>query len=142
MAELKTKQTEVSVAEFLEKVEDPARRAECFRLLEIMTKASGHPPKMWGDSIIGFGLYTYHYASGRSGEWMISGFSPRKSNLTVYVSSYLENFADILSRLGKFKTGKGCVYIKKLADVDEGVLAELVRASHSKAANAQQPAGT
>lgn len=139
MAELKTKPTSESVVDFLNRVENPQRRADCFALLELMKSATGHEPVLWGSGIIGFGLYTYHYASGRSGEWMISGFSPRKSDLTVYVSTYLENFADILSRLGKFKTGKGCLYIKHLANVDPQVLTELIRAAHRMVEN--QPAG-
>jgi hypothetical protein len=139
MAELKTKLTTENVEDFLNRIEDPQRRADCFALLELMKNASGHEPAMSGSAIVGFGQYTYHYASGRSGDWMVSGFSPRKGDLTIYVSSYLENFADILARLGKFKTGKGCLYIKHLSNVDLEVLAELIRAAHRMVES--QPAG-
>jgi hypothetical protein len=130
MAENKTKETGESVSEFLERAEPAQRRADCFTLLEIWKKASGCDARMWGSSIVGFGKYSYHYASGRSGEWMITGFSPRKGDLTLYLSYSLDEFSDHLSRLGKVKTGKGCIYIKKLDDIDTGVLAEMIKITH------------
>ncbi|MHC1781409.1 MAG: DUF1801 domain-containing protein [Anaerolineaceae bacterium] len=130
MAENKTKETEESVLDFLEKVDPAQRKADCFTLLEVWEKACGCEAKMWGSSIVGFGKYVYHYASGRSGEWMITGFSPRKGDLTLYLSCSLDAFSDQLPRLGKIKTGKGCIYIKKLEDIDTGVLAEMIQITH------------
>ena len=126
MAELKTKHYDESVTEFLNAVENKQRKADAFTILEMMTKASGEGPKMWGDSIVGFGLYQYKYASGREGEWMKIGFSPRKQNMSVYLMCGLEPLQPFLPKLGKHKTGKGCLYINKLTDVDLGVLNEMI----------------
>lgn len=128
MAELKTKATDVSVDKFLQEFPED-RRKDCYAVLEIMKKATRAQPKMWGTSIIGFGDYHYKYATGRENDWFITGFSPRKQNLTLYVLGGFPGQTELLSRLGKYKTGKGCLYINKLADVDVKVLKELVTKS-------------
>jgi hypothetical protein len=136
MAELKTKETAASVDAFLNGVTDTQRREDCTRVLDIMRIATGAEPKMWGDSIVGFGTYHYRYASGREGDWFLTGFSPRKNNLTLYVMAGFDRYDALLERLGKYSTGKSCLYIKRLADIDESALGELVRASveHMRAA--------
>lgn len=135
MAEPKTKRTDASVAAFLEAVEDPRRREDARAVLALMKRITGEEPKMWGASIIGFGSYTYTYASGQTGDWPIAGFSPRKQALTLYVMPGFEKDADILKRLGKHKTGKSCLYLNRLADVDAGVLEELLRRSVERMRN-------
>jgi hypothetical protein len=123
----KTTVNEASVSAFLDKAApEPQRRADCDAILAMMQKASGAKPKMWGASIIGFGSYTYKYASGQTGDWPIIGFSPRKNDLTVYIMPGYDNAQDLLAKLGKYKTGKSCLYIKKLADVDTKVLQKLI----------------
>lgn len=129
MAELKTKPTNQPVESFLDSLGDATRRMECLVLSQIMEKATGAQAVMWGDSIVGFGRYRYKYATGREGDWMLVGYSPRKQNLTVYITSGFERYGDILKRLGKFKTSVSCLYIKKLTDVDLGALQELVEES-------------
>ena len=129
MAENKTKQSEFPVSVFLDGIENPARRADCMKISEMMKKLTGADAKMWGDSIIGFGDYHYKYASGREGDWFLCGFSPRKRNISIYIMGYLENYEDILEKLGKYKHGKGCLYINKLEDIDENVLIELISTS-------------
>ena len=129
MSEPKTKRHDGDVNEFLDAVENPRRREDSRRVLELMRKVTGEPPKMWGSSIVGFGSYHYRYASGREGDWMITGFSPRKQNLTIYIMPGFSEFSELLARLGKHKTSKSCLYLNKLEDVDLDVLAELVRES-------------
>jgi hypothetical protein len=129
MAELKTKQNDQSVDEFLQAIPDERRRKDCYAVLELMKKVTGEGPKMWGDAIVGFGAYHYRYASGREGDWPLTGFSPRKQNLTLYIMSGLEEYDDLLNKLGKYKTGKACLYINKLEDVDLSVLQEIVTKS-------------
>jgi hypothetical protein len=129
MAELKTKQNEQSVEGFLNSVSDEKKRADSFAVLALMKGVTGTEPKMWGDSIVGFGTYHYKYASGREGDYMLTGFSPRKQNLTLYIIAGFEQYDALLSKLGKFKTGKSCLYINKLEDVDSEVLRELVKQS-------------
>jgi hypothetical protein len=129
MAELKTKKTDQSVEAFLNSVSDDKKRQDSFAILEMMKEASGEQPTMWGESIVGFGSYHYKYASGREGDWFLTGFSPRKQNLTLYLMPGLEMFGDLLSKLGKHKTGVGCLYINKLEDVDQAVLKELIAQS-------------
>jgi hypothetical protein len=129
MAENKTQSSAKSVPEFLEQIEDPKRKADCKIIAALMEKLSGSKPKMWGDSIVGFGDYRYKYASGREGDWFLAGFSPRKQNLTLYIMGYLEYYPDYLEKLGKFKHGKGCLYIKQLEDVDMDVLESLITTS-------------
>jgi len=133
MAELKTKQTSDSVATFLNSVEDETKRKDCFEILEMMKQATGEQPKMWGTSIIGFGSYHYKYESGHEGDMCIIGFSPRKQNITLYVGVSNENIHKLLPELGKHKTGKGCLYINKLSDVDEGVLKKIIKTSFDNA---------
>lgn len=129
MAEAKTKPTEESVSGFLKTVSDKSRREDCLTVLELMKDVTGEEPKMWGSSIVGFGRYRYKYESRREGEWMITGFSPRKSDLTLYIMPGFEPVSELMARLGKHKTGKSCLYIKKLADVDLGVLRKIVEKS-------------
>lgn len=125
---LKTARTGRSVSAFLAQ-QPAARRAECARVAQIMQRATGAPPAMWGPSIVGFGSYHYRYASGREGEWMLTGFSPRAQNLTVYIMAGFTRYEALLRKLGTYSTGKSCLYLKRLDDVDLDVLAELVQAS-------------
>ncbi|HQN09470.1 MAG TPA: DUF1801 domain-containing protein [Thermoanaerobaculia bacterium] len=135
MAEPKTKKTDASVAAFLDAVADPRRREDAREVLALMKRITGEEPKMWGPSIVGFGSYTYTYASGQTGDWPIAGFSPRKQALTLYLMPGFEKDADLMKRLGKHKTGKSCLYLNRLADVDAGVLEELVRRSVERMRN-------
>lgn len=128
-AELKTKVNKASVTTFLNKVKDEATRKDCFEILKIMKQVTKEEPKMWGASIVGFGSYHYKSKSGREGDWMLTGFSPRKQNLTLYLMGGFDTHKDLLKKLGKFATSVGCLYIKKLDDVDKKVLKELVAAS-------------
>ncbi len=128
-AELKTKKNEASVEDFLNEIADEAVREDAKKISEMMQKASKQKPKMWGASIVGFGEYQYKYASGREGDWMRIGFSPRKQNLTLYIMDGFEKYDELMAKLGKYKTGKSCLYIKRLADVDEKVLKELIEES-------------
>ena len=144
MAELKTQPNESDPRAFVEAVEDDRKRSDCLRLLDMMGEISGERPVMWGDSIVGYGLYRYTYASGRSGEWFRVGFSPRKQNLSLYLTDGSPGYSDdpavkeLFARLGKHKTGKGCLYIKRLSDVDEDVLRELIRYSVHHAAMGEE----
>jgi hypothetical protein len=117
MAELKTKPRHASVRKFLESVDNEKRRADSFEVLEIMKQITGEEPKMWGPSIVGFGTYHYKYASGREGDWMVTGFSPRKQALTLYIMAGFSRYDELMSKLGKYKTGKSCLYINKLEEV-------------------------
>ena len=127
MAELKTKATGKSVDAFLNSVRDPARRDDCRRVAAIMSEATGAQPKMWGPAIVGFGDYRYRYASGREGDWFLVGFSPRKDNLTVYLSGVLGGNDALIEKLGKVKRGGGCLYVKRLDDLHLPTLKKLVR---------------
>ena len=129
MAELKTKKTEASVEDFLNKIKDQDVRQDCFEIAKIMKQATRSDGKMWGSSIVGFGSRHLKYASGRELDWMVIGFSPRKANITLYLPGGVENQAALLKQLGKYTTGKGCLYIKKLKDVDTKVLKQLVNES-------------
>lgn len=128
----KTKPTDINPADFLRTVEDETKRSDSQWVLEQMEAITGEPAKMWGPSIIGFGTYHYVYASGREGDWMITGFSPRKTALTLYLMSGVEREKELLEKLGKYKTGKSCLYLKRLSDVDKEVLKELIRTSVEK----------
>jgi hypothetical protein len=128
-ADLKTKKTQASVSNFIDSIEDEKRREDCRRLVDIMKKATKAEPKMWGSSVVGFGDYHYKYESGRENDWFVAGFSPRKDSLTLYFMTGIEPYKQLLSRLGKHKTGKGCLYIKTLDDVDVTVLTKLVSTS-------------
>jgi hypothetical protein len=132
MAELKTKKNKASVEKFLNSVKDEKKREDSFKILKLMKQITKAEPEMWGTSIIGFGSYHYKYASGREGDWFLTGFSPRKQSLTLYLMTYLEKNKEILKKLGKYKTGKGCLYINKLEDVDLKVLKELITTSIKK----------
>lgn len=125
MAEAKTKPTEVRVEDFIAAVENPVRRADAQVVCDIMARVSGEPPTMWGPSIIGFGSYSYKYASGREGRICRIGFSPRKPHLVFYIGDYPEQTV-MLARLGKYKRDGGCIYVTKLADVDMAVLEEMI----------------
>ena len=127
--DIKTRVNEASVEGFLNSVKDEQARADCFEILKIMKQVTKEEPKMWGASIVGFGSYHYKGASGREGDWMLTGFSPRKQNLTLYLMGGFEAHADLLKKLGKHKTSVGCLYIKKLEDVDAKVLKELIKKS-------------
>jgi len=129
MAENKTKPNTKNVHTFLEEIADPVKQSDSKKLVQLMKDITGSEPVMWGDSIVGFGDYHYKYASGREGDWFQVGFSPRKQNLTIYVMGYLENFGTILDNLGKYKHGKGCLYINELEDVDMEVLRNLIETS-------------
>ena len=137
MSDLKTQPTDNSAEVFLNTVENQKRKMDSFEILELMKQVTGEEPTMWGDSIIGFGSYDYKYASGREGSWFLVGFSPRKQNLTLYIMSGFEQYDELLSKLGKYKTGKSCLYINKLEDVDQDVLKKLVKESvdHMKKTN-------
>jgi hypothetical protein len=126
MAELKTKPNDADVQAFLASVPDEQKRNDSFALLEMFRTITGEEPRMWGSSIVGFGDYHYAYASGREGDWFVTGFSPRKQNLTLYCMGSYEPHGELLARLGKHKLGKGCLYINRLRDVDLGVLRELI----------------
>ncbi len=129
MAELKTKPTKDNVQGFLKKIPDERRRKDCQVVLELMEELTGAKAEMWGPSIVGFGRYHYKGKSGREGEWMVTGFSPRKADLTLYIMHGFDDVPDLMKRLGKHKTGKSCLYIKKLEDVDLKVLRQLVAKS-------------
>ena len=126
MAELKTKVNEGSVNKFLDSIEDEAKRKDSQLLFKMMEKATKNEAKMWGDSIVGFGDYHYVGKSGREGDWFLAGLSPRKQNLTLYMLGGWEQHADLLAKLGKHSLGKGCLYIKRLDDVDMSILNKLI----------------
>lgn len=128
MAELKTRPTGEDVEAFLAGVADEQKRRDCYTVLELMKKATGSEPRMWGPSIVGFGSYHYEYASGREGDGMLTGFSPRKQNLTLYLMAGFDG-SEELARLGKHTTGKSCLYIKRLDDVHLPTLEKLIRGS-------------
>jgi hypothetical protein len=128
-AELKTKVNNASVTDFLNSVADEQKRKDCFEIMKVMKQVTKEEPKMWGASIVGFGSYHYKGASGREGDWMLTGFSPRKQNLTLYLMGGLNAQTALLKKLGKHKTSVGCLYIKKLSDVDVSVLKKLIAES-------------
>ncbi len=129
MPDIKTKQMPNNVEDFINNLPDEKRRKDCFTILNLMSTATQASPKMWGGSIVGFGEYHYKYESGREGDWFMVGFSPRKQNLTLYVVDGFPKYAELLGRLGKHKTGKSCLYINKLDDIDLDVLKELISQS-------------
>lgn len=129
MAELKTKRNEADVEAYLNSVESEKKRQDSFAILELMKKVTGEAPEMWGDSIVGFGSYHYKSASGREGDWFVTGFAPRKQNLTLYIMPGFERYDELMQSLGKYKTGKSCLYVNKLEDIDLEILEELVRQS-------------
>ena len=127
--ELKTKLNDGAVNEFINGIESELKRNVSFKIIEMMKKITKSEPKMWGDSIIGFGNYHYKYASGREGDWFLCGFSPRKQNLSIYIMSGFNKYENILRKLGKHKTGKGCLYVKNLEEIDLKVLENLLKQS-------------
>jgi hypothetical protein len=129
MAELKTQPTDRDVIAFLNGIPDEKKRRDSFTIMDLMQQVTQSKPVMWGDAIIGFGSYHYCYESGREGDWFLTGFSPRKQNLTLYIMSGFDQYDALLARLGKHTTGKSCLYIKRLEDVDRSTLEELVRLS-------------
>lgn len=131
MAENKTKQTDQSPEDFINSIENETRKKDGLTLLSLMRKITGEPAVMWGPSIIGFGTYHYRYDSGQEGTWMLTGFSPRKANLVLYIMPGFSDYERLLARLGKYKTGKSCLYINRLSDIDMTVLEELVSLSFS-----------
>ena len=135
MAELKTKKTNLSVDAFFKGISDKKKREDCYVISNLMKKLTKSEPVMWGSSIVGFGNYLYKYDSGREMDWFPVGFSPRKQNLTLYIIGGFTHNSELLRKLGKYKTGKGCLYIKQLEDVDLGVLKELIKRSLTDLAN-------
>lgn len=129
MTELKTKPTEQSVEAFLRGVDNEQKRQDCFTVLELMRRITGEEPKMWGSSMVGFGSYHYKYNSGHEGDSFLTGFSPRKQSLTLYITSGFEQFQPLLQKLGKHTTAKSCLYIKRLQDIDLPTLEEMIRQS-------------
>ena len=129
MAELKTKPTDVSVADYLNAIEKDQVRQDCWSIVDIMQEATKAKAQMWGPSIVGFGKYHYVYASGREGDSMLIGFSPRKQNITLYIMGGFEQYDKLIASLGKCTRGKGCIYIKRLSDIDISTLKELIQES-------------
>ena len=133
MAELKTKQTDESVTKFLNTIEDETKRKDCFAIVEMMSQVTNQPAKMWGTAIVGFGSHHYKYESGHEGDMCLIGFSPRKQNIAIYGMGGEERNLDLLKALGKHKTGKGCLYINKLSDVNADILKQIIKTSFSEA---------
>lgn len=129
MAQNKTQPTKQKVSEFIAGIEDTRKRSDCLELMKLMREVTGNRAKMWGTSIVGFGKYHYRYASGREGDFFLTGFSPRKQALTVYIVSGFKSHSKLMEKLGKFKTGKSCLYVKTLDEIDRSVLARLVKES-------------
>ena len=129
MSELKTKRNDGDVRGYLESVANKRRREDALVMLELMREITGEPPEMWGSSIVGFGSYHYRYASGREGDWPIVGFAPRKQSLTLYIMPGFDRYEDLMAKLGKYKTGKSCLYINKLDDVNLETLKALIAES-------------
>lgn len=129
MSNLKTTRNDGDVRAYLESVANKQRRQDALAMLELMREITGEEAEMWGESIVGFGSYRYRYASGRQGDWFLTGFAPRKQALTLYIMPGFERYEALLAKLGKHKIGKSCLYINKLADVDEDVLKEIITAS-------------
>lgn len=133
--ENKTTETEASVDDFLNSVADEKKRADSFEVKAMMERLTGMPAKMWGPAIVGFGSYHYKYDSGREGDFLKVGFSPRAQNLTLYIMPGFGRYEELMQKLGKYKTGKSCLYLKKLEDVDKAVLEELIRESYTYMSN-------
>lgn len=129
MAALKTRPGDSSVEAFLNAVEDDSRREDAWRVLAMMQRATQEPPRMWGDRIVGFGSYHYTYASGREGDWPLIGLSPGKRHLTLYIMPGFDDYPGLLARLGKHRTGKSCLYVNRLQDIDTHALEDLIRRS-------------
>lgn len=129
MTELKTRMNQASVEEFIRTVKDPGRQADCREIMAMMGKVTGRTPRMWGPRIVGFGSYHYRYASGREGDWFLTGFSPGKKDLTLYIMTGFDGQEPLMDGLGKYRTGKSCLYVSRLADIDRESLRALIAAS-------------
>ena len=129
MAENKTQATQSDVSVFLDSIGDERKRADCLELVTLMSEVTGENATMWGASIVGFGQYHYKYASGREGDFFLTGFAPRKQALTIYIVPGFKIAPDLMEKLGKYKTGKSCLYVKTLDDIDRKVFARLVKKS-------------
>lgn len=129
MAENKIKETDASVEAFLDAIQDDEKRQDCRTVLQLMKEVTGAEPRIWGGGMVGFGSYHYKYPSGREGDWFLTGFAPRARELTLYITAGFDRYEALLADLGKFKTGRSCLYVKRLADVDLGVLRKLIAAS-------------
>lgn len=129
MAELKTKMNDNDIVEFLNGIDNEDRKNDCFKLLKLIGQWTNEPPKMWGQSIVGFGSYHYKYDSGREGDWFLTGFSPRKHNLTIYITAGFKAYDEIMKELGKYKIGSSCLYMKRLSDIDTDKLKILIEKS-------------
>ena len=129
MAKMRTTPTQASVDAYIDAVEDAQKRADCRAVAAMMAEVTGAPARMWGPSIVGFGSYHYRYASGREGDFMETGFAARNRAITLYIMAGFSEYGDLLAKLGKHDTGKSCLYIKRLADVDQAVLREMVERS-------------
>lgn len=129
MSQLKTKPNDASVEAFLNSLDDEQRQKDSLKILEIMKQLTGDQPKMWGSSIVGFGSYHYKYESGREGDWFLTGFSPRKQALTVYIMTGFKKYDSCLQNFGKHKTGASCLYLKKLSDINLDILKEMIKDS-------------
>ena len=129
MAQNKTQPTRQKVSEFIAGIEDAQKRADCRELMKIMRAVTGRRATMWGASMVGYGKYHYRYESGREGDFFLTGFAPRKQALTIYIISGFKAHAALMKKLGKYKTGKSCLYVKRLDDIDRDVLTQLVQAS-------------
>ncbi|MEO1254797.1 MAG: DUF1801 domain-containing protein [Bacteroidota bacterium] len=129
MADLKTKLNDQSVTDFVESVEPEWKKQDAKQILNLLHKVTGEQPKMWGNSIIGFGKYHYKYESGREGDWFLAGFSPRKQDTTIYMTGGFDNLGELLTKLGKHKKSVGCLYLKKLEDVNIDILEKMIQKS-------------
>ena len=129
MAEQKTKPTNESVEDFLNRIPEAERREDCFAIAKMMEEITGEKPKMWGPSIVGFGVYHYKYASGREGDWPVTGFSPRKKDLTVYMMMGFAKHTELMEKLGKYSNAQSCLYIKRLSDIHVPTLKKLIKIS-------------
>ena len=135
MAEPKTKPTDEPVADYLNAIKSEQVRQDCWAIVKLMQDATKAEPKMWGSSIVGFGTYHYVYASGREGDWMLTAFSPRKQNITLYIMGGFEEYDQLIASLGKCTRGKGCIYIKRLSDIDIPTLEKLIQESVNRLIN-------
>lgn len=129
MATLKTSPNDQSVEAYLDGIDNEQKRVDSKKIVELMQAVSGQPPVMWGDGIVGFGTYHYKYASGREGDWFLTGFAARKQSLTLYIMAGFDQYDYLMEQLGKYKTGKSCLYIKKLTDINESILKTLLEES-------------
>jgi hypothetical protein len=141
MAELKTRVNDASVDAFLDAIPNDEVRKDCRAIADLMRKVAGAEPRMWGASIVGFGSYHYKYASGREGDWMLTAFSPRKNNITLYVMPGFEGYDELMKKLGTYSCGKSCIYIKRLSDLHRPTLKKLVTASVKHLKRISAPAG-